>query len=68
MVILFHVVKSASCHAKIFYSMLLDKENIRVGIDIPEDAGFELVEADEPATASIYLIPKWLSLRSVSSN
>lgn len=48
--------------------MLLDKENIRVGIDIPEDAGFELVEADEPATASIYLIPKWLSLRSVSSN
>lgn len=37
------------------YSMLLDKANIRVGIGIPADAEFELVEADDPygfATAS----------------
>ncbi len=30
------------------YSMLLNKANIRVGIGIPADAEFELVEADDP--------------------
>ncbi|MDH5553357.1 MAG: hypothetical protein OEX82_08500 [Nitrosomonas sp.] len=30
------------------YSMLLNKANIRVGIGIPEDAEFTLVEADDP--------------------
>lgn len=30
------------------YSMLLEKANIRVGIGIPADAEFELVEADDP--------------------
>ena len=30
------------------YSMLLNKANIRVGIGIPADAEFELIEADDP--------------------
>ncbi|OQW42955.1 MAG: hypothetical protein A4S08_10790 [Proteobacteria bacterium SG_bin4] len=30
------------------YSMLLNKGNIRVGIGIPADAEFELIEADDP--------------------
>jgi len=30
------------------YSMLLNKGNIRVGIGVPTDAEFELVEADDP--------------------